>query len=256
MQEELEERRASDAPFRPGHRYVLSAGSYQLHDASTPLSPTFQLGTAPSGSVLRSRLQSEKRNDGRSHSAERSRDNPSRRSFVSDSLLLHALSCLNAGYRNLSHQRRTADHCHPQIHTLQLALNGPRLLVTHMLLHRSAMKRAMETSYHQNDPKRGGRFTFSLENEAYRLTARGVETAHYLRRPSPELMVTTSLRTKASRSLHPSLTISTPLRLAPSSSAQPIYSTSWSRPTRSHSPIVSSGNISSARMSATCLDPQ
>lgn len=83
LQEELEERRASDTPFRRGHRFTHS-GTSTYHDTSAPLSPTFQIGTAPTGSALRSRLQSEKANaDRRSLSAERSRERSFRRPFVS-----------------------------------------------------------------------------------------------------------------------------------------------------------------------------
>ena len=83
MQEELEERRASDTPFTRSHRFTHSGASFTLHDTSGPLSPTFQIGTAPSGSPLRSRLQNEKRaTDGRSLSAERT----SRRPFVCHNL--------------------------------------------------------------------------------------------------------------------------------------------------------------------------
>ncbi|RPD66795.1 hypothetical protein L226DRAFT_476686 [Lentinus tigrinus ALCF2SS1-7] len=82
LQEELEERRASDTPFRRGHRFTHSGTSFTYHDTSAPLSPTFQVGTAPTGSALRSRLQSEKAAaDRRSLSAERSRERTSRRPF-------------------------------------------------------------------------------------------------------------------------------------------------------------------------------
>ncbi len=84
LQEELEERRASDTPFRRGHRFTHSGTSNTYHDTSAPLSPTFQIGTAPTGSVLRSRLQSEKAAaKRRSLSAERSRERMSRQPFVS-----------------------------------------------------------------------------------------------------------------------------------------------------------------------------
>ncbi len=83
LQEELEERRASDTPFRRGHRFTHSGTSFTYHDASAPLSPTFQIGTAPSGSMLRSRLQSEKAAaERRSLSAERNRERSSRQPFV------------------------------------------------------------------------------------------------------------------------------------------------------------------------------
>lgn len=83
LQEELEERRASDTPFRRGHRFTHSGNSFTFHDTSAPLSPTFHVGTAPSASVLRSRLQSEKAaTERRSLSVERSRERTSRRPFV------------------------------------------------------------------------------------------------------------------------------------------------------------------------------
>ena len=79
LQEELEERRASDTPFRPGHRFTQSGASFTFHDTSGPLSPSFHIGTAPTGSALRARMQGEKRSaEGRSLSAERTR-----RPFVS-----------------------------------------------------------------------------------------------------------------------------------------------------------------------------
>ncbi|RDX53718.1 hypothetical protein OH76DRAFT_1143839 [Lentinus brumalis] len=82
LQEELEERRASDTPFRRGHRFTHSGTSNTYHDTSAPLSPTFHIGTAPTGSVLRSRLQSEKAAaKRRSLSAERSRERMSRQPF-------------------------------------------------------------------------------------------------------------------------------------------------------------------------------
>ncbi|KAH9927068.1 uncharacterized protein BXZ73DRAFT_49175, partial [Epithele typhae] len=59
LQEELEERRAGDTLSARGHRFTQSGASYTFHDTSGPLSPTFHLGTAPSGSILRSRLQRE-----------------------------------------------------------------------------------------------------------------------------------------------------------------------------------------------------
>ncbi|KAM5534429.1 hypothetical protein V8D89_011896 [Ganoderma adspersum] len=82
LQEELEERRASDVPVRRGHRFSQSGSSFHYHDTSAPLSPTFQIGTAPTGSALRSRLQAE--NAGGQHrslSVERSRELTSRRPF-------------------------------------------------------------------------------------------------------------------------------------------------------------------------------
>ncbi|KAI0737703.1 hypothetical protein C8Q80DRAFT_1294198 [Daedaleopsis nitida] len=82
LQEELEERRASDTPFRRGHRFTHSGNSFTYHDTSAPLSPTFQIGTAPTTSVLRSRLQGEQAASGRrSFSVERSREFTSRRPF-------------------------------------------------------------------------------------------------------------------------------------------------------------------------------
>ncbi|KAI0722287.1 hypothetical protein C8T65DRAFT_628860 [Cerioporus squamosus] len=82
LHEELEERRANDTPFRRAHRFTHSGASFTYHDTSAPLSPTFQVGTAPTSSVLRSRLQSEKAvADRRSLSAERSRERSSRQPF-------------------------------------------------------------------------------------------------------------------------------------------------------------------------------
>ncbi|KAI1795112.1 hypothetical protein LXA43DRAFT_1178999 [Ganoderma leucocontextum] len=82
LQEELEERRASDAPIRRGHRFTQSGSSFNYHDTSAPLSPTFQIGTAPTASVLRSRLQADNTGDERrSLSVERSRELTSRRPF-------------------------------------------------------------------------------------------------------------------------------------------------------------------------------
>ncbi|KAI0677177.1 hypothetical protein C8Q78DRAFT_1159371 [Trametes maxima] len=72
LQEELEERRASDTPFSRRHRYTHSGNSFTLHEPTTPLSPTFNVGTAPTTSVLRSRLGEEKITERRSHSTERS----------------------------------------------------------------------------------------------------------------------------------------------------------------------------------------
>lgn len=83
LQEELEERRAGDTPFRRGHRFTYSGNSFTYHDTSAPLSPTFQVGTAPTASVLRSRLQGERAAERRSLSVERSGERSSRRAFVS-----------------------------------------------------------------------------------------------------------------------------------------------------------------------------
>ncbi|PIL37486.1 hypothetical protein GSI_01180 [Ganoderma sinense ZZ0214-1] len=81
LQEELEERRASDALQR-GHRFTQSGSSFYYHDTSAPLSPTFHIGTAPTGSALRSRLQAENAGgERRSLSVERSRELTSRRPF-------------------------------------------------------------------------------------------------------------------------------------------------------------------------------
>ncbi|TBU46395.1 hypothetical protein BD309DRAFT_954190 [Dichomitus squalens] len=82
LQEELEERRASDTPFRRGHRFTHSGNSFTFHDTFSPLSPTFPIGTAPTASLLRSRLQSENAtSQRRSLSAERSRELSIRRPF-------------------------------------------------------------------------------------------------------------------------------------------------------------------------------
>ena len=93
LQEELEERRASDAPVRRGHRVTQSGSSFYYHDMSAPLSPTFQIGTAPTGSsVLRSRLQAENAgSERRSVSVERSRELTSKRPFVCSPRCSHIL---------------------------------------------------------------------------------------------------------------------------------------------------------------------
>ncbi|KAL1944128.1 hypothetical protein VTO73DRAFT_3313 [Trametes versicolor] len=72
LQEELEERRASDTPFARTHRYTQSGSSFRSREPTTPLSPTFNVGTAPTTSVLRSRLGDEKMAPPRSQSTERS----------------------------------------------------------------------------------------------------------------------------------------------------------------------------------------
>ncbi|KAI0355320.1 hypothetical protein OH77DRAFT_1424807 [Trametes cingulata] len=72
LQEELEERRAQDAPSSSRHRYTLSGNSVSLREPTTPQSPTFKVGTAPTTSVLRSRLGEEGAAERRSQSTERS----------------------------------------------------------------------------------------------------------------------------------------------------------------------------------------
>ncbi|KAI0638562.1 hypothetical protein C8Q77DRAFT_1049062 [Trametes polyzona] len=72
VQEELEERRAGDTPFSRRHRHTMSGNSYAFREPTTPLSPTFHVGTAPTSSVLRSRLSDEKSTERRAQSTERS----------------------------------------------------------------------------------------------------------------------------------------------------------------------------------------
>ncbi|KAI0375969.1 hypothetical protein BV20DRAFT_960058 [Pilatotrama ljubarskyi] len=72
LQEELEERRASDTPFSGRHRHTQSGNSFSLREPTTPQSPTFRVGTAPTSSVLRSRLREEGASERRSQSTERS----------------------------------------------------------------------------------------------------------------------------------------------------------------------------------------
>lgn len=82
LQEELEERRASDTPHSRRHRYTQSGSSFTFREPTTPLSPTFNVGTAPTASVLRSKLGEEKTSQRRSQSTERS----ARRAFVSQAV--------------------------------------------------------------------------------------------------------------------------------------------------------------------------
>ncbi|KAH9854959.1 hypothetical protein C2E23DRAFT_867064 [Lenzites betulinus] len=72
LQEELEERRANDPSLPRRHRYTQSGSSFTFREPTTPLSPTFHVGTAPTSSVLRSRLGEEKATERRSQSTERS----------------------------------------------------------------------------------------------------------------------------------------------------------------------------------------
>ncbi|KAI0832804.1 hypothetical protein BC628DRAFT_1348375 [Trametes gibbosa] len=72
LQDELEERRASDTSAPHRHRYTQSGGSFTFCEPTTPLSPTFHIGTAPNSSILRSRLGEEKATERRSQSTERS----------------------------------------------------------------------------------------------------------------------------------------------------------------------------------------
>ncbi|KAI0658545.1 hypothetical protein C8Q70DRAFT_1054696 [Cubamyces menziesii] len=71
LQEELDERRASDTPFSRKHRPTDSGHSFTLREPRTPLSPTFHVGTAPNTSVLHSKL-GEDSSRRRSQSTERS----------------------------------------------------------------------------------------------------------------------------------------------------------------------------------------
>ncbi|KAI8982749.1 hypothetical protein BD414DRAFT_490998 [Trametes punicea] len=71
LQDELEERRASDTPFSSRHRSTQSGNSFTFNEPKTPLSPTFHVGTAPTSSLLHSRL-GERTSQRRSRSSERS----------------------------------------------------------------------------------------------------------------------------------------------------------------------------------------
>ncbi|OSD04469.1 hypothetical protein PYCCODRAFT_1407364 [Trametes coccinea BRFM310] len=75
-QEELEERRAGDTPFSARHLSTFSGGSFTLREPKTPLSPTFNVGTAPSASMLHSKLGEEDASQRRSQSIERSGRRP------------------------------------------------------------------------------------------------------------------------------------------------------------------------------------
>ena len=53
LQEEVQERRAGDSSYMR-HRYTISGQSELTDNPASPLSSTFHVGTAPSGSVLHS----------------------------------------------------------------------------------------------------------------------------------------------------------------------------------------------------------